>query len=189
MFLFGSIDTLCGAEHICSRIHAFTRTVAIVSEEACVALLILQDAGTNCCNSEHFSSSTLQTHPKWTICEKYLCMQVAGPIIGGLVGDSAGPRAPAHLAAWGSIISTVSLILFLPGTASIILGCLPELCINPEVWCFFASPVSAAYSNRIVTCCYSWCSIIGDIMRQEYSSSYHSGLALRTFQISASHCD
>ena len=40
-------------------------------------------------------------------------------MLGGLVGDSAGPRAPAYLAAWGSVASTLSLIFFLPGMASI----------------------------------------------------------------------
>lgn len=47
----------------------------------------------------------------------YSVGQVTGPIVGGQVGDIAGPRAPAFLAMWGSMLSAVTVAAFLRGVS------------------------------------------------------------------------
>lgn len=48
----------------------------------------------------------------------YSVGQVAGPFIGGQVGHIAGPRGPAFLAMWGSVLSAVTVATFLKGASS-----------------------------------------------------------------------
>eukprot|EP00892_Ulva_mutabilis_P004786 jgi/Ulvmu1/267/UM001_0271.1 len=48
----------------------------------------------------------------------YSVGQVAGPIIGGQVGHILGPRGPAYLAMWGSVLSTLSIAAFLRGSSA-----------------------------------------------------------------------
>lgn len=45
----------------------------------------------------------------------YSVGQVAGPFIGGQVGHFAGPRGPAYLAMWGSLLSAFTVFAFLKG--------------------------------------------------------------------------
>lgn len=47
----------------------------------------------------------------------YSVGQVVGPVIGGQIGHTSGPRGPAYLAMWGSVISAITVALFLKGVA------------------------------------------------------------------------
>lgn len=61
----------------------------------------------------------------------YSIGQVAGPFIGGQVGHVAGPRGPAFLAMWGSVLSAITVSTFLKGTASS--GTVPHLPFRTSV--------------------------------------------------------
>lgn len=88
--------------------------------------------------------------PDTGLCETVQApVQVSGPIFGGLVGDSAGPRAPAYLAAWGSVASTLSLLFLLPG---VVLGLNFGMCI------FGGLPgcISASSTSCCQLACVQW---------------------------------
>lgn len=106
---FQSDCTVAALQIYCHHAYQFTVQHGTQLQTVRMYSLHVWMHGTGCMVQEHNTfKKTLYT---------LAAVQVTGPAVGGFVGDSGGPRAPAYLAAWGSVASTLSLVLFLPGAS------------------------------------------------------------------------